>query len=304
MSFLWFLSNYRNPVTEALALGITEFGYQIIPIVFLAVIFWCFDKKTAYKAGFAFCISGLIVHGIIKIFVRIPRPWILDKDFTPVKKALKAATGFSFPSGHSQAATSIFGSFFTSCKIKWMKILCLIIPILVGLSRMFLGVHTPKDVLCGIGMGVLSIVLVEYAYPYLEKGIGMKALLLPLICMVASVIGVIEGYYFFSKGIIDYINVKDCFQCVGASIGFCLGYYLETKRIHFQMPKSVSQGTVRVFVGLIILVILKVGLKMITGENPFMACFSNLVLTFFITAGYPYLFEKIFKNRNGNAYEK
>lgn len=304
MNVLWFLSEFRNPVTEALALAITECGYETVLIVLICIVFWCFDKKAAYKAGFTFCISGLAVQGL-KLWFRIPRPWILDTKFKPVPKAVKAATGYSFPSGHTQSATSIYGSFFTSTKEKWQKLLCVILPVLVGFSRMILGVHTPKDVGCAFCVALVSIPLINCLYTFMEEKQGFLRLLLPAIFIIGSLLCVLEGAWLYSKGAVNYENTVDCCKTAGAALGFLLGFWTEKKWIIFSLPENKKQGILRFIIGILLVLAIKLILKAVFPENLFWSGFRNMLLVLFITAGYPFVFEKLInQKRNGSAYEK
>ncbi len=104
--------------------------------------FWCSNKSLAYKLDFLIfvrsCYQGL------KITFRIPRPWILDFSFEPVKSAVPGATGYSFPSGHTQSGTAFFTTLAFQCRRTGLRLLCIFAFFLIGFSRMYLGVHTPK----------------------------------------------------------------------------------------------------------------------------------------------------------------
>lgn len=109
MEFLYLLEKIRNPIFNKLMLAITTFGEETAFLVVALIIFWCVDKNRGYYVmvgGF----FGNIVNQFLKILCRVPRPWILDENFTIVEEAREAASGYSFPSGHSQTAVGTFGS--------------------------------------------------------------------------------------------------------------------------------------------------------------------------------------------------
>ena len=143
MEFLYFLESIRNPVLDVFFSVVTEFGGEAIFIGLAIVLFWCLDKKAGYymlTVGFA----GMIVSQFLKIFCRVPRPWVKDPNFTIVESAREAATGYSFPSGHTQSAFTVLGTPARWWKNTTLRIVCIVMIVLVGLSRMYLGVHTPR----------------------------------------------------------------------------------------------------------------------------------------------------------------
>ena len=107
MTFLWLLEGIRTPFLDKLMQFITYFGQEIIIIAVICALYWCADKRFAYLLGFTYFTAGLCVQSL-KITFRIPRPWILDPDFHAVESAIPGATGYSFPSGHTQGATCLF----------------------------------------------------------------------------------------------------------------------------------------------------------------------------------------------------
>ncbi len=104
MTFLWLLEGIRTPFLDKLMQFITYFGQEIIIIAVICALYWCADKRFAYLLGFTYFTAGLCVQSL-KITFRIPRPWILDPGFHAVESAIPGATGYSFPSGHTQGAT-------------------------------------------------------------------------------------------------------------------------------------------------------------------------------------------------------
>ncbi len=101
MNFLRFLEGIRTPLVTAFMSLITYCGSEIFFIAVAVTVFWCVSKRDGYYimiVGFL----GSTINQFLKLWFRIPRPWILDPDFTVVESARPAATGYSFPSGHTQ----------------------------------------------------------------------------------------------------------------------------------------------------------------------------------------------------------
>ena len=107
MEFLYTLENIRIPVLNEFMLAITTMGEETAFLVIALVLFWCVDKYIGYytlSVGFV----GTIANQFMKLWFRIPRPWELDSNFTILEQAREGATGYSFPSGHTQSAVGTF----------------------------------------------------------------------------------------------------------------------------------------------------------------------------------------------------
>lgn len=125
------------------------------------LIFWCVDKRQGYYV-FLVGALGTVCNQFLKLAFRIPRPWVLDPDFQIVEAARADATGYSFPSGHTQNIVGTSASIFASRKETWVRIVCIVLMVLVPFSRMYLGVHTPLDV--GVAF-LTALALAAALYP-------------------------------------------------------------------------------------------------------------------------------------------
>ena len=168
MTFLWLLEGIRTPFLDKLMQLVTYFGQELIIIAVICTLYWCVDKRFAYLLGFTYFSAGLCVQAL-KITFRIPRPWILDPEFRAVESALDGATGYSFPSGHTQGATCLFFPLALRTPRLAAKILYVLAFLGIGFSRMYLGCHTPKDVLTSLA---LSLVIASVIWKYQAVQIG------------------------------------------------------------------------------------------------------------------------------------
>ena len=160
MKFLYFLEGLRNPVCDFLFSLITHLGEETFFLAIAIFIFWCVDKRGGYYVLMTGLI-GTVINQWLKIVCRIPRPWV-GTDFKPIDAAFEEATGYSFPSGHTQNIAGTFGSLAVFFKRNWVRISAVVIIVLVAFSRMWLGVHTPKDV--GVSL-LIAAALVFGLYP-------------------------------------------------------------------------------------------------------------------------------------------
>ena len=109
MDFLIFLEQHRCAFLNVFFQSVTYLGQELFVVAVICWLYWCQNKKLAYTLGFSYFVSGLAAQGL-KITFRVPRPWVLDPSFHPVSSAVDAATGYSFPSGHTQSGTTLFST--------------------------------------------------------------------------------------------------------------------------------------------------------------------------------------------------
>lgn len=294
MSFLWTLSRIRTPFLDSLFQFITYFGQELLLIGVICALYWCVDKKLAAQIGFTYITAGLCVQGL-KITFRIPRPWILDPNFKAVESAVPAATGYSFPSGHTQGGTSLFAPLALNAKKRSVKLLCTIAFLLIGFSRMYLGCHTPKDVLTAIAVSLLFSWLI-WRYRDLFTGprshVGLIALL-----VAAAASGIcIYSYVLYRGGVIEARYASDCFKASGAALGFAAGWFLEQKLLDFEAQKgSTKEKVLRFIVGLLFTAALQFGLKALIGHTLAGKTVQHFIVIFWIIFVYPYIFTGIKK---------
>lgn len=261
MQFLYFLESLRMPGLNELMLAITNLGDEMAFLVIALVIFWCVDKRAGYfliSVGF----SGTVISQFMKIACRVPRPWVLDPEFTILEEAREAASGYSFPSGHSQASVGTFGSIARTAKKTWVRIVGIVICVLVPFSRMYLGVHTPADVLVG---AALSLVLIFALYPlvYRKEGRGFKWLLLGMLVMAAAYMVYVMCYPFPVD--VDAANLfhsqENASMLLGSVFAICMVYLLDSKWTHFSTEAVWWAQILKAVLGIGLALLVKEGLE-------------------------------------------
>ena len=261
MEFLYLLESIRFPaLTELLSL-ITRLGEETAFLVAALIIFWCVDKyKGYYTLGVG--LVGTLINQFLKITCRIPRPWVKDPNFHIVESAREAATGYSFPSGHTQTAVGTFGAIAAFTKKSWIRIVAIMLAILVGFSRMYLGVHTPEDVIVG---AIQSLVFVFLFLP-MSKEQGRK--MIPwvfggLLVLSGAYLAYVTWYPFPVN--IDAHNyesaIKNAYTLIGCSVGILIVYFVDEKKLHFDTNAIWWAQILKIIFGLAAVLLVKEGLR-------------------------------------------
>lgn len=291
MEFLKVLESIRTPLLDRLFLLLTFFGEEVLVLAIICFLYWCYNKRLAYRICFAFFTSGLLVQ-TLKITFRVPRPWIKDPSFTPVQQAVTTATGYSFPSGHTQCATALYSTFSWNTKKSRNRIICYIIIFSVMLSRMYLGVHTVADVFVSFSLTLLLSYGTDYLithYELLDKNYKITAIVLSIISIAVAVYSLI----LLQSSVIDSKYASDCCKAAGAGIGFSLGWYIKSTYIRFnEKIAEPSKQVVKFLIGIGIAVLLKVGLKSVLGSTIPANMIRYFILVLWITIVYPYLLKQ------------
>ena len=231
MEFLYLLERIRVPGLNECMLLITHLGEEMTFLVLAMVFFWCVDKKRGYlimSVGF----MGTMLNQFMKLWFRIPRPWVLDPDFTILEAAREAAAGYSFPSGHTTSAVATFGAIGITSQNKKTSWICVILAVLVGMSRMYIGVHTPTDVLVG---ALTSIILLLMLYRPVMNGKHMYGVLKVMMVLAIGLLAFVMLYPFPED--VDAHNLesglKNAFTMVGSVGGVGFVYLMEKKYVNF-----------------------------------------------------------------------
>ena len=263
MQFLYWLESIRTPFLDSFFSAITHLGSETLFIVLAIVVFWCVNKRIGYylmTVGF----FGTLVNQFLKLACRIPRPWVKDPQFTIVEAARADATGYSFPSGHTQSVTAVLGCPARATRNLAVRIGCVTLIALTALSRMYLGVHTPADV--GVSLLIGTLMIFAF-YPLFEKGEEKPALMYGamgalFLCSVAFVL-----YCEFKQwpADIDPYNLEHGFDnsylLMGCSAAMLLSYWLERRYIRFQTKAKPMAQVLKTVLGLVLVLAIKEGTK-------------------------------------------
>ena len=247
IQYLLMLQELRNAtggIFDEFFNSLSKFAVDILPFLPF-VIFWGVDKAWGYFFLTCHWVSEL-VNGLIKLTVCAYRPWIRSELIEPAGDSKTAATGYSFPSGHTKTATTNYGCVFIWQKDKrrWLAVTCVILILLTGFSRNFLGVHTPQDVVVALVESILLIWVIRLV----ERKVNGNEKLLDILTAIGIVVVFASLAYIQLKPYpMDYdaagnllVNpskmMNDCFKACGSLLGFLIGSYVDRHYIRYEIP--------------------------------------------------------------------
>lgn len=263
MEFLYFLEGLRNPICDAFFSLITMLGEETAFMAVAIIIFWCFSKFQGYFlliTGFI----GTVVNQFLKMIFRIPRPWVKDGNFTIVESAKEGASGYSFPSGHTQSSVTLFGGVARANKNKTLRVIMIAICALVPFSRMYLGVHTPLDVIVSIAISLLLIFGGFKVFELASKNDKVMYIILGVLtALVISFVVFVYAYPFpydvYSGENIHNLEsaMKNAYTMLGCVAGLWVIYPVEKKYVKFEVNAVWWAQILKVVIGLAIIILIK-----------------------------------------------
>ena len=261
MGFLYLLEKIRMPGLNELMLAVTQLGEETAFLVIALIVFWCVDKKKGYYV-MAVGFLGTMLNQIVKLAYRVPRPWVQDPDFTILEQAREAATGYSFPSGHTQSAVGTFGCLAASTDKKWWRNCCILLAVLVGFSRMYIGVHFPSDVLVGAGMACMLVALLKK--PTLQGGHSSMKGVIALMLAVSVVFLLYVSFWNFPADMDPHnmeSGTKNAYTMLGCLVGVAIVYVVDLKYLQFSVEAVWWVQMIKIIGGLLLVLAVKEGLR-------------------------------------------
>ena len=289
----------------AIASFFSAFGEELIAISILAFLYWCWDKRFGKYVGLNLLV-GIVSGSMLKnVFLR-RRPYFDNTSIYCLKKVDKSggifditAQGYSFPSIHSVNSVTLFGSTARYGKKAWLMIPAILIPLLCGISRFFLGVHYPTDVLVGWLLGTLIVFLI----PFLEEKIKNRWIFYSLLLLLT-----LPGFFFCRS--------DDYFTSFGILVGFIAAVEFEERFVRFEKTRNVFSMLLRILPGLGLFVLMITLFKLpFTEEFLRSRSFSAHLVralrygiaTFLAMGVYPYIFrytDRLFRRKTSSGREE
>ena len=271
LEILRHIQSIANPFFDFLFQLITICGEQIVLISIISIIYWALDKKFGEYIAYSVLTSVLLNNAIKDIF-KMKRP-IGEEGIRTLRE--QTATGYSFPSGHTQSASSFYGSMAIYLKNRVMYIIATVMIILIGFSRLYLGVHYPKDVIVGGILGVLTSLICYKLYNRVEN----KMLLY------------VVTFAIFIPAL-TFAHSADFIKGMGPYLGFIIGIYIEKRYVNFSTEGNTGNKIIRVLLGIVILLVLQLGLKVILPSGTIFSFIRYALISLIGIGVYPMIFKK------------
>ena len=238
------LQQFRNGIGGGLAeflSKMTYFGELTVTPVLLAIVYWCISKEYgAYlMVGWG---GNRLINGGLKVTACVYRPWIRDARIIPYGNSMTTATGYSFPSGHTMNGATVFGGVAVRKDLpRVLRFVLGVVVLLVAFSRIYLGVHTPQDILVGAVAGMLVMWLTAKLMNWLANHQEMDWIVMCIGIVLAVAVALYAGmkpypedYGTDGKLLVDGAKMaNDTFKSVGWSAAFLVGWVLERRFVKF-----------------------------------------------------------------------
>lgn len=263
MQFLRLLESIRTPFFDAFFSLITHLGAETFLMLTGLAVLWCIDKKWGFRLFFI-GLTGGILNQFLKAIFLIPRPWVLDEQLSVVESAREGASGYSFPSGHTQSAVCVLGTLLAWIKKRYVSFSCIALILLVALSRMYLGVHTPLDVIVSLGTGILTVALLVWLFKRFESNrrakviIGLSVLLLNVALVLYVFLAPARAG---NVAAFDAHGQKAACTLLGTVLGILLSWWVDDTHTHFQVKAVWWAQILKYAVGLGLVMAVRLGFK-------------------------------------------
>ena len=274
LQLIKWIQSFQTEWLDQIFIAATMLGEEFFIIALLSFSYWCVDKQNS---RYLVLILGLsvVTNGALKELFNHARP-IGEEGVRSIYT--DTASGHSFPSGHTQTATAFFAGAMTLFKNRLFRVVAVILIFLVAISRIYLGVHWPIDVVGGILFGVASVILGRKIYRYCEK----YRVFWPYFIILFLAIG---SLFIFESS--NYL------KAVGVLGGFFFGYFIEENYLDFDVRAPLIFQALKYIVGLGFTGFIFLGLKVIMPEGVYWEGIRYFITVVFVIAGAPAIFRML-----------
>lgn len=293
----------KMPMEALSFLGTEDFFMFVLPVVY-----WCLDSRLGIRIAIILMFS-ISINGALKLAFHGPRPYWYSSDVS----AFASETSFGVPSGHSQNSFAIWGMFAAWLKRWWAWLGALLIVFLVGVSRMYLGVHFPHDVLLGwLTGGILLWLVLRFWNPvasWLKKmSLAGQVLVAFLTSLVLLLVNIVPYYWMRNTGwqpdplwagfAGQTTNLDGILSAAGTFFGLGVGLIWIHHAGGFSAGGSWQKKILRILLGVAGVMILRYGLKFLFPGGDDLLAISLRYLRYaligaWVSGGAPWVFLRL-----------
>jgi membrane-associated phospholipid phosphatase len=233
-----------SPSLDGVFRAITLLGDEKSFMLILPLLFWCLDKRLGMRLAVVFLCATYVNNSLKDVF-QLPRPFQCDRRV----RQLSDASGYGLPSGHTAGTAVLWGYLATQLRKGWMWALAVVLTVLVGLSRVYLGVHFPFSIVGGLAVAAVSIALYLWLQPVATRWLADRSLgwQIGLAVAVPLILLLIHA-------------TKDTVTNTAALMGMGAGYAVERRYVGFKSGGAIWRRAVRFVFGAIVVFVLYLGL--------------------------------------------
>lgn len=275
------IQQFHGPLLDELFRAITFLGEEEFFLLLLPLVFWCVGFRLGAHLGMLLLFSSGLNAGLKELFQH-PRPFKLDPTV-----ALATAEGYGLPSGHAQMAVVLWGTVATWTHKRWLRRVAIALIVLIGFSRVYLGVHFPTDVLAGWALGALSLLVYLRLRHDIEDWLRRRALGTQFLLAFGVPVALFLLY-----------PTEDSCTALAAAAGAGLGLVLASRYVAFNAQGPLWQRVARFLLGMVITLAIYIGLKAILpteGEALYLPSrfLRYGLLGIWISLGAPWSFQRL-----------
>jgi len=271
---------FANPALTVFFRFLSVLGTEYFYLLLIPVVYWCADHRKGLRLGI-FIITSAVLNAWLKTLFMQPRPYDLDPSVGMARE-----TSYGLPSGHSQNSATFWGVIAPWIRRPWGLILAVILPLLIGASRIYLGVHFPTDVFMGWALGGV------FAAAHAIWGNDLEALAEKLSGRVKIILAAAAAMG------MNALNMNET-GLPGVLLGAVAGAVLASSRARFDASSgTLAKKAVRFLVGIAGAAVLYFGLKAVFPgrESASYALFRFVrygILGTWVSLGAPWVFLRL-----------
>jgi len=259
-----------SPGLDGLMKAATFLGTVEFYILFIPLLYWCVDQALGLRVLFILLLTDVPASYLKQLFHQ-PRPYWIGG-----VRTLSEETSYGIPSSHASNTLAVWGLIASRVKKAWLWIFAILLLLLIGISRLYLGVHFPQDVLGGWLLGLVVLFLfIKYESRFLawweQKSLETRILLGLVFSVVLILVGLLVVWAIsvtpdppaWASFATEGRDLSHYFTLGGFLFGAVAGVSWMQKYARFQMAGSLWQRIGRYAMGMVVLFAIYLGLDIL-----------------------------------------